>query len=98
MFTKGSKVKVIQSNGLSLRDGPSPSGTILCKIPNETILVVKGNLVTEHFWINVEYQGRNGWAVADDGLGTVNVKILPKPQKPKRRYRKRPKAKKTVSP
>ena len=88
MFTKGSKVKVIQSNGLSLRDGPGPSGTILCKIPNETILVVKGNLVTEHFWINVEYQGRNGWAVADDGQGTVNVKVLPKP---KRRYRKKAK-------
>ncbi len=95
MYTKGSKVKVAQSNGLSLRDGPNPSGTILYKIPNETILTVKGNLVSECFWINVEYQGLNGWAVADDGRGTVNVKILPKPVKSKRRYRKR--AKKTDS-
>ncbi len=95
MFTKGSKVKVSQSNGLSLRDYPDPSGNILYRIPNETILTVKGNLVTEHFWINVEYQERNGWAVADDGQGTVNVKVLPKP---KRRYRKRLKAKKTDIP
>ncbi len=91
MFTKGSQVKIIQSNGLSLRDSPSPAGTILCKIPNEIILVVKGNLVTDHFWINVEYRGLTGWAVADDGLGTDNVRTL---TKPKRRYRK--KAKKTV--
>ena len=97
MYTRGSIVKVTQSNGLSLRDGPSPSGTILCKIPNETTLAVKGNRVTEHFWINVEYHGVSGWAVADDGAGTVNVKTFAKPKKKPKRRRYQKRAKKTDS-
>ena len=97
MYRKGSKVKVAQSNGLSFRDSHNALGTILYKIPNETVLTVSNTYrVVDCIWINVEYRDLSGWVLADNGVGTTNIKVLPKPKKPKRRYRK--KAKKTDSP
>lgn len=98
-LTKGDKVKVAQSNGLSFRDSHNGLGTILYKIPNETVLtVIDTYQVVDCVWINVKYRNLSGWAVADNGMGITNVKALPKPKKPKRRYRKSLKAKKTGSP
>ena len=97
MYGKGNKVKVAQSNGLSFRDSHNSLGTILYKIPNETVLtIVDSYRVVDCVWLNVKYQNLSGWIVADNGRGITNVKVLPKPKKPKRRYQK--KAKKTDSP
>ena len=93
MYKKGNKVKVTQSNGLPLRDNPNYAGTVLHKIPNETVFkILDIHTVVDCFWINVEYLNSTGWIVADNGVGTINVKII---SKPKRRYQK--KAKKTDS-
>ena len=101
MIKSGDKVKVSQSNGLTFRDGPHPFGGIIFKIPNDTVLAVTDVLDVEHLWINFEYNGRTGWAVADDKLGTVNVKVLAKPKKAPKKPRKKTypkkKPKKTIA-
>lgn len=96
MYPKKSSVRVTQSNGLSLRDRPHPTGTIIKKIPCESNLIVRDTYDAEHVWIQVDYAGLTGWAVADDKLGTVNIKLLDTPKK-KRSYRRKT-SKGTASP
>lgn len=96
MYKVGSKIKVAQSNGVPFRDNPNYTGTVLYEIPNETILTILDVYsVVDCFWVNVEYLDSSGWIVADNGVGTINIKVI---SKPKRRHRRSSKAKKTGLP
>jgi hypothetical protein len=92
MYKSGDRIKVTQSNGLTFRNGPNILGNIIRSIPDRTELVVLNVVKDSLTWLNVTYENIEGWIVAENGVGDVNVKVLPKPKQ--RRYRK--KAKKTA--
>ena len=89
MYKPGDKVKVAQSNGLTFRNGPNILGDIIRSIPNTTELTVLNVVEGPLTWLNVTYENIEGWIVAKNNVGDVNVKVLPKPKQ--RRYRKKAK-------
>ena len=89
MYKSGDRVQIDQSNGLTFRNGPNILGNVIRSIPNRTELTVLNVVDGSLTWLNVTYENIEGWIVAKNNIGDVNVKVLPKPRQ--RHYRKKAK-------